>query len=97
MVLLNPPLTIIGFGTLKKRMLGLQSKVEKWAIINKRRVEVEVELLTPLQFFFLSWMWEIQHSLTKKENLRYISYNGPNGPFIQTAFMVAIIFWIVSP
>ena len=52
MVLLNPPLTIIGFGTLKKRMLGLQSKVEKWAIINKRRVEVEVELLTPLQFFF---------------------------------------------
>ena len=39
MALLNPPPTVIGFGTLKQRMLGLQSKEEKWAIINKRRAE----------------------------------------------------------
>ena len=39
MALLNPPPTVIGFGTLKQRMFGLQSKEEKWAIINKRRAE----------------------------------------------------------
>ena len=64
MVLLNPPPTVIGFGTLKKRMLGLQSKEEKWAIINKRRVEGWVVKSFKI---FLSWMWERQHSLTKKK------------------------------
>lgn len=66
---------------------------EKWGI--KKRVGVRVGLLTPSQIA-LSWMWDGQLSLTRKD-LMYISYNGLNESFIQTAFMVAIIDWTVSP